>query len=147
MKKIVEWIYLALVRLLQRALLKAVIESLYPHKMRGISYTAERVFVASHEGAMLLGVCLLFPLFTIWPVQSNQTFTIWPVQSNQTFTIWPVQSNQNLLYGQYRVTKHLLYGQYRVTKHFSVINMFSSARSTKKTAREHKHTFPPRELA
>ena len=85
MKKIVEWIYLALVRLLQRALLKAVIESLYPHKMRGISYTAERVFVASHEGAMLLGVCLLFPLFTIWPVQSNQTFTIWPVQSNQTF--------------------------------------------------------------
>jgi hypothetical protein len=25
--------------------------------------------------------------------------------------------------------------------------MFSSARSTKKTVREHKHTFPPQELA
>ena len=69
-----EWIYLALVRLLQRAHLKAVIESSCPHKMRGISYTAERVFVASHEGALFLGVRLLFPLFTIRLVQSNQTF-------------------------------------------------------------------------
>jgi uncharacterized MnhB-related membrane protein len=55
-KLIVEWIYLALVRLLQRALLKAVIGSSCPHKIRGLSYTAELVFVASHEAPWSLFV-------------------------------------------------------------------------------------------
>lgn len=103
-KKIVGWINLELVRLLQRALLKAVIESSCPPQNAG-NFLHSWVSVCS---PLIKGLC-----------------------SSEFVCCF----------------LYLLYGQYRVTKHFSVINMFSSARSTKKTAREHKHTIPPRELA